>query len=111
MQGGFTLYAIIETGGKQYRVKEGQTIRVELVDGQSDDTVEFDKVLMVKRGEETLVGTPYVSGASVSAKVIEHAKARKILVFRYRSKTNFRRRYGHRQPFSKLVVESIQFPS
>ncbi len=109
-QGGFTLYAIIETGGKQYRVEEGQTIRVELLDGQDGDTVEFDKVLLAKSDERTLVGNPYVEGARVSAKILEHAKARKILVFRYRSKTNIRRRYGHRQPFTKLTVDSIQLP-
>ncbi len=83
---------------------------MELLEGQSGETVEFDKVLLVKSDEQTLAGNPYVEGARVSAKILEHGKARKILVFRYRSKTNIRKRYGHRQPFTKLTVESIQLP-
>lgn len=102
------MYAIVETGGKQYRVSEGSTIHVEKIQGEPDETVELDRVLLIQDGETTRVGTPYVEGARVIAKIVKQAKAPKILVFKYKAKKNYRRRYGHRQPYTALLVEKIE---
>lgn len=102
------LYAIIETGGKQYRVAPGDTIRVERLPAGEGETVTFDRVLAVERDGEFRVGTPTVEGARVSARVVSHGKGPKILVFKFRAKSNYRRRQGHRQPFTELQIESIE---
>lgn len=100
------MYAVIETGGKQLRVEEGQTIFVEKLIAEEESTFTFDKVLLVG-GEATKVGVPYVEGATVTAKVVAHGKGKKITVFKYKAKKNSHRKLGHRQPFTKLVVEKI----
>lgn len=101
------MYAIIETGGKQVRVEVGQEIFVEKLDVEEGDTVVFDKVVAVKK-RLLRPGTPYVSGASVTAKVEKHGKGDKIVVFKYVAKKgSTQRRQGHRQPYTKLVIESI----
>lgn len=100
------MYAVIETGGKQLRVEKGQTIFVEKLLAKENATFTFDKVLLIG-GESSKIGTPYVEGASVIAKVIEHGKGKKITVFKYKAKKNNHRKLGHRQPFTKLVVEKI----
>ena len=100
------MYAIIETGGKQVKVKEGQEIYVELLDAEVGDTVTFDKVLMVG-GDDVKIGTPFVEGASVTAKVSEHGRGKKIIVFKYKPKKNYRRKQGHRQPYTKIAIEKI----
>ncbi|MDK2824392.1 MAG: large subunit ribosomal protein [Clostridia bacterium] len=102
------MYAIIETGGKQYKVQEGDTLKVELLNAEAGATVEIDKVLMVNKDGELKVGNPFVAGAKVSLKVQEHGKGKKIVVYKYKPKKNYRRKQGHRQPFSKVVVEKIQ---
>lgn len=101
-------YAIVETGGKQYKVAEGQTIQVEKLAVEPGDEVRFDRVLLVNRDGEVKVGQPTVEGASVVARAAGQGKARKILVFKYKAKKNYRRRSGHRQPFTRLVVEKIE---
>lgn len=101
------MFAIIETGGKQYKVAEGETLRVELLKAEPESSINIDKVLAVFDGENMQVGTPYLDGASVSCKVVEHGKARKVVVFHYKAKKNVRKKNGHRQPFTKLVVEKI----
>lgn len=102
------MYAIIETGGKQIRVEKGQTIFVEKLPVAEGETVTFDKVLLVS-GASTQVGAPYVQGASVTAKVERQGKAKKIMIFKYKSKKgSTRRKQGHRQPYTKLTIESIQ---
>lgn len=101
------MYAIIETGGKQVKVEEGQTIYVEKVDAADGENVTFDKVLVVGGGE-TKVGAPYVDGASVTAKVDKQGRQKKIDVFKYKPKKNYKRKQGHRQPYTKLTVESIK---
>ncbi len=107
--GGFPkLYAIVETGGKQYRVSPGSIVRVEKVSGERGNTWVFDKVLAISDGESLKVGRPYVQGAAVKGTIIRQAKARKVLVFKYRAKTNYRKRYGHRQHFTEIRVESIE---
>lgn len=100
------MYAIIETGGKQIKVTEGQEIYVEKVAAEENESVTFDKVLFVG-GDDVKVGTPYVDGASVTAKVEKHGRQKKVTVFKYKPKKNYHRKQGHRQPYTKLVVEKI----
>lgn len=100
------MYAIIATGGKQYKVSEGDVIFVEKLDFEGD-TVEFDNVLMTIDGENVTVGTPSVEGAKVTAKLIKNGKSKKIMVFKFKAKKNYRRRQGHRQPYTKLSIEKI----
>ena len=102
------MYAIIKTGGKQYRVAEGDVIMVEKLAAEAGETVAFDEVLAVVDGANTKVGKPLVEGAKVTAKVEAQGKAKKILVFKYKAKSNYRRRQGHRQPFTKVVIEKIE---
>jgi|SRR5690625_1800939 len=100
------MYAIIETGGKQVKVTEGQEIYVEKVTGEAEDTMTFDKVLFVG-GDDVKVGSPYVEGATVTAKVAKQGLQKKITVFKYKPKKNYSRKQGHRQPYTKLVVDKI----
>lgn len=102
------MYAIIQTGGKQYRVAEGDVVIVEKLEAGEGETVEFDQVLTVVKDGEVVVGKPVVEGAKVTAKVEAQGKAKKILVFKYKAKSNYRRRQGHRQPFTKVVIEKIE---
>jgi large subunit ribosomal protein L21 len=102
------MYAIIKTGGKQYKVAEGDVIMVEKLDAEEGAEVTFDQVLAVGREDGLTVGKPLVEGAKVTAKVEAQGKARKILVFKYKAKANYRRRQGHRQPFTKLTIEKIE---
>ncbi|MFC7060768.1 50S ribosomal protein L21 [Halobacillus seohaensis] len=101
------MYAIIETGGKQVKVQEGQEIYVEKVNVEDGETVTFDKVLFVG-GDDTKVGAPFVEGATVTAKVEKQGRQKKLTVFKYKPKKNYKRKQGHRQPYTKLVVESIK---
>ncbi len=100
------MYAIIETGGKQIKVEEGQEIYVEKLAGEAGDTVTFDKVLFVS-GDEVKVGTPFVEGASVSAKVEKQGRQKKITVYKFKPKKNYHRKQGHRQPYTKVTIEKI----
>jgi len=102
------MYAVIETGGKQLRVEVGQIIYVEKLEVEEGDVVDFDKVL-VYANRTTKVGTPYIKGASVKAKVEKQGKAKKIVIFKYKPKKGAtHRKQGHRQPYTKLVIESIE---
>jgi|SRR5699024_1122480 len=100
------MYAIIETGGKQVKVEEGQEIYVEKLFADADETVTFDKVLFVG-GDAVQVGAPYVDGATVTAKVEKHGRQKKINVIKFKRRKNYHRKQGHRQPYTKLVVEKI----
>lgn len=101
------MYAIIETGGKQYRVQEGDVLFIEKLDVEEGNTVTFDKVLAVSKEDKVDFGTPLVKGASVNAKVLSHGKSKKIIVFKYKPKKGYRRKQGHRQPYSKIQIEKI----
>ncbi|MDW7673893.1 MAG: 50S ribosomal protein L21 [Bacillota bacterium] len=101
------MYAIIETGGKQYRVQEGEVIHVEKVDVEPGQVLEVDKVLAVGGNGDFKVGTPSLDGAKVVLKVLSQDKAKKVIVFKYKAKKNYRRKQGHRQPYTKVVVEKI----
>jgi len=107
VRGGVIMYAIIETGGKQYRVEEGSTLVVEKLEVGKGETVKLDKVLAVSKDGELSMGQPLVEGASVEATVVENGKADKIIVFKYKPKKDYRRKKGHRQPYTKLKVQSI----
>ncbi|MDY3982819.1 MAG: 50S ribosomal protein L21 [Veillonellaceae bacterium] len=102
------MYAIIKTGGKQYRVAEGDVITVEKLAAEANDSVTFDEVLTVVNDGDVKVGTPKVEGAKVTGTVLEQGKAKKILVFKYKAKSNYRRRQGHRQRFTKVRIEKIE---
>ncbi len=100
------MYAIVETGGKQVRVEVGSKIFVEKLDAEVESVVTLDKVLLVA-DKSTEVGTPYVKGATVTAKVVKQGKARKIRVYKYKSKANEHKTIGHRQPYTCLLIEAI----
>ncbi len=100
------MYAVIETGGKQYKVSEGDVLFVEKLGAAEGDAVKFDKVLAVG-GEQTVFGTPVVEGASVDAKVLANGKDKKVIVFKYKPKKGYKKKQGHRQPYTKVVIEKI----
>jgi len=102
------MYAIIETGGKQYRVSEGEFIFVEKLEASEEEVVEFDRVLTVVTDGDVVIGKPLVGGAKVTGKVVSHGKGKKIIVFKYKAKSNYRRRQGHRQPYTKVLIEKIE---
>jgi large subunit ribosomal protein L21 len=102
------MYAIIETGGKQVKVEEGQSIYVEKLNVEEGGTVTFDKVLFVG-GDDVKVGSPVVEGATVTGKVEKQGKDKKIIVFKYKAKKNNRKKQGHRQPYTKVTIEKISF--
>ncbi len=102
------MHAVVETGGKQYRVAEGDTILVEKLDGAVGDQITLDKVLLVNKDGKVTVGTPTVADAKVIAKVDEQGRSKKIVVFKYKAKKNYRKKTGHRQPYTKLVIEKIE---
>ena len=101
------MHAIIETGGKQYRVTEGDTLFVEKLPVEAGDNVTFDKVLAVLDGDKATFGTPVVAGAKVEASVVKNGKGKKIIVFKYKPKKNYRRKQGHRQPYTKVTIGKI----
>lgn len=100
------MFAIIETGGKQIKVEEGQEIYVEKLNGNESDTFTFDKVLFVG-GDNITVGAPTIEGATVSAKINKHGRGKKITVFTYRRRKDSKRKKGHRQPYTKLTIDKI----
>ena len=101
------MYAVIQTGGKQYRVQQGDVIYVEKIDAQADETVTFEKVLLVGEGESVKVGTPAVEGAKVEGKVLAQVKGQKIIVYKYKAKKNEPKKQGHRQPYTKVEITAI----
>jgi large subunit ribosomal protein L21 len=107
LYGGENIYAIIEVGGKQYKVAPKQTLEVELLDVPEGDKVELDKVLFIGEDKKTLVGNPVIKGAKVVATSLGEAKGEKVVVFRYKSKVRYRSKRGHRQPYTKILVNEI----
>ncbi|MBP2033004.1 large subunit ribosomal protein L21 [Clostridium algifaecis] len=102
------MYAVVVTGGKQYKVSEGDVIYVEKINADVDSTVEIDNVLAVSKEDgELVVGKPNVDGAKVSAKVLAQGKNKKVVVFKYKRKIDYRKKQGHRQPYTKLQIEKI----
>lgn len=101
------MYAVIVTGGKQYKVAEGDTLFIEKLDAEEGSTVTFDQVLMAGEGDDVKVGAPTVDGASVEAKVVKNGKAKKIYVFKMKRKKNERTKKGHRQPYTKVEITKV----
>lgn len=101
------MYAVLETGGKQYRVQVGDEITVEKLGIEADQEVVFDKVLVVGEGSDIKIGSPYVEGASVKGTVVENGKGEKIIVFKYKPKKDYRKKRGHRQPYTTVKIEAI----
>ena len=109
------MYAIVETGGKQYQVEEGRYVDVELLEGEADSKIVFDKVVMIVNGKKSKVGQPYVSGASAEGKIMAAGKdgdvigkAKKIIVFKQRPKKGYRKKQGHRQRFTRVMISKIR---
>lgn len=101
------MYALIETGGKQYKIQEGDILSVEKLGAGEGEKVSFDKVLLIGSEEGIKVGKPYVEGAAVEGEVLFHGKGKKIIVFKYKAKKNYRKKQGHRQPFSRVKITKI----
>lgn len=102
------MHAVVVTGGKQYRVQEGDVIYVEKLEAEVDSSVELGNVLLVEKEDGIVIGKPVVEGAKVVAKVAAQGKAKKVIVFKYKRKKDYRRKHGHRQAYTKLVVEKIE---
>ncbi|SJZ92989.1 50S ribosomal protein L21 [Selenihalanaerobacter shriftii] len=102
------MYAIIETGGKQHKVEEGQIIEIEKLDADEGETVDFEVVKAVSTEDGFQVGQPNVDGAKVAGEVLDHGKGDKIIVFKYKPKNNYRKKMGHRQPYTKVRIQKIE---
>ena len=102
------MYAIVETGGKQYQVEEGRYVDVELLEGEKDAKIVFDKIVMLVNGKKSKVGQPYVAGASVEGKIMLHDKAKKVIVYKQRPKKGYRVKRGHRQEFTRVMINKIR---
>lgn len=102
------MYVIISTGGKQYKVAEGQTLRLEKVPGEVGTTVSFDRVLMASDGEAVRVGQPTLPGVTVTGRILEQGKAKKVIVFKYKRRKGYRRKQGHRQRYTALKIDAIE---
>ncbi len=102
------MYAVIEACGKQYKVSKGDIVFFEKLEAEEGKTIKFDNVVLVSDEGKINVGTPYVKGAKVEGKVVAHGKGKKIIVFKYKAKKNYRRKQGHRQPYTKVEITSIK---
>ena len=102
------MFAIVETGGKQYQVEEGKYLDIELLDGEKDSKVVFDKVVMIVNGKKSKVGQPYVAGASAEGTILKHDRAKKVIVYKQRPKKGYRRKQGHRQGFTRVMISKIR---
>ena len=102
------VYAVIKTGGKQYRVEQSAELFIEKIDAQADETVTFEEVLLVGDEESTKIGTPVVEGAKVEGKVLAQVKAKKVVVYKYKAKKNERKKQGHRQPYTKVEITTVE---
>ncbi len=105
------MYALIEACGKQYKVEEKAIVRFEKLDAEEGKKVTFDKVVLVSDEGKVEVGAPYVKGIKVEGKVVAHGKGKKIIVFKYKPKKNYRRKQGHRQPYTKVEITAIKLPT
>lgn len=103
------MYAVVETGGKQYKVVPGQTVDVEKLPAEAGEIVELDRVLLVSEDDKLAVGSPTVPGAKVIAQVVDQVKGEKVIVFKYKPKTRYRRKTGHRQAYTRLAIKQIVY--
>jgi large subunit ribosomal protein L21 len=109
-EGGTGLFAVLETGGKQHKVQPGSVLRVEKLEVAEGEQVAFDRILAVGDDARIVIGTPVIEGAEVTARVLHQGKAKKIIVFKYKAKKNYRRKNGHRQLFTEIMVKEIVCP-
>lgn len=101
------MYAIIATGGKQYKVSKGDVIRIEKLNAEAGDEVTFDQVLMISNDDNTVVGNPVIDKATVTAKVSRSGRGKKVIVFKYKAKKHYSKKQGHRQPYTEVVIDQI----
>ncbi len=101
------MYAVIETGGKQYRVAQGDTVHIEKLTGEVGDSIQFDNVLLIGDGSDITVGKPSVAGATVSGEIIGHGKDKKLIVFKFKRRKDYRRRTGHRQQYTAVKITAV----
>lgn len=101
------MFAVIETGGKQYRVADGDTVYIEKLDGAVGDTVQFDSVLLLGDGDDVTIGKPAVAGATVSGEIVEHGKDKRLVVFKFKRRKDYRRRNGHRQNYTAVKITQV----
>ena len=101
-------FAIVKTGGKQYKVAVGEKLKIETITPAADGSVVFNQVLLVAEGDKVKVGTPFVDGATVTAKLVQQGRARKVIVFKYHSKTRYKKKNGHRQQFTEVEITGIK---
>jgi len=101
------MLAIIKTGGKQYLVKSGSQIKVEKLDKEQDQEIIFDKVLLLEKNKKLQIGTPFVKGAKVKAKILEHGKGKKVIIFKYKARKRYKVKKGHRQPYTEVEIKQI----
>ena len=101
------MYAVFRSGGKQYRAAKGDVLRLEKIEAEEGATIEFDEVLLVGEGSDIKVGSPVVEGATVAAEVLRHGRSRKVIVFKYKRRKNYRRKKGHRQAFTEVSIKGI----
>ena len=103
------MYAVIETGGKQYRVSEGDIITVEKLEAEVGEALTIKEVIALNKDNDLLIGAPYVTGASVKAEVLEHGKGEKVVIYKYKAKKDYRKKQGHRQPYTKLQIKTVSY--
>lgn len=102
------MYAVVKTGGKQYRVRQGDTVMIEKISGDIGSEISFDEVLMVSDGEDVRIGTPMLDGVTVSGRIVAQDRAKKIIVFKYKRRKRYRRKIGHRQSFTAVQIDTIE---
>jgi large subunit ribosomal protein L21 len=101
------MYAIVETGGKQFKVEEGAVIRAELLKVPEGEKYTLERVLLIQNGDDLKIGTPAIEGASVETTVVSHGKEKKVIIYKYKSKKGFHKKKGHRQPYTELIIDKI----
>lgn len=101
------MYAIIENGGKQYRISEGEKIKLEKFHGGEGEDIQLKEVLVLNDGDNTVIGNPYIDGACVQGKVVSHGRAKKVIIFKYKRRKDYKKKNGHRQPYTELLIEKI----
>ena len=102
------MYAVINTGGKQYRVTPGEQVRVEMLKGEAGDTINFEQVLLTSDGEKILLGQPYLENSKVVGQIVRQGKGKKVVVLKYKRRKTYRRKRGHRQPFTLVRIDAIE---
>lgn len=104
------MYAVIETGGFQFTVKEGEKLKIPKIEAKSKEKISFDKILLISKDNDPIIGTPFIKGAKIEAEVLNHGKDKKIVVFKFKRRVKYRRKKGHRQDFTEVQIKKINLP-